>query len=65
VLNFFFFFYVVLNFCLYVVVVFFFLIYYYYFKLTDYDLIFNDFFFKVQVNINLGPNIFYFSIWAL
>jgi hypothetical protein len=34
-------------------------------KLTDYDLIFKDFFFKVQVNINLGSNIFDFSIWAI
>jgi hypothetical protein len=34
------------------------------FKLTGYDLIFKDFF-KVQVNIKLGSNIFYFSIWAL
>jgi hypothetical protein len=28
-----------------------------------FGLIFKDFF-KVQVNINLGSNIFYFSIWA-
>jgi hypothetical protein len=28
-------------------------------------MIFKDFFFKVQVNINLESNIFYFSIWAL
>ena len=34
-------------------------------KLTDYDLIFKNFFFKVQVNINLGSNTFYFLIWAL
>jgi hypothetical protein len=33
-------------------------------KLTGNDLIFKDFF-KVQVNINLGSNIFDFSIWAL
>ena len=32
-------------------------------KLTNYDLIFKDFF-KVQVNINFGSNIFNFSIWA-
>jgi hypothetical protein len=37
-------------------------------KLTGYNLIFKDFFLKkkkVQVNINLGSNIFYFLIWAL
>jgi hypothetical protein len=39
--------------------------YFLFLKLTGYDLIFKDFFFKVQVNINLGSNIFYFSIWAL
>jgi hypothetical protein len=37
---------------------------FYFFKLTGYDLIFKIFF-KVQVNINLGSNIFDFSIWAL
>jgi hypothetical protein len=33
-------------------------------KLTGYDLIFKDFF-KVQLNINLGSNIFDFSILTL
>jgi hypothetical protein len=40
--------------------------FYIYLKLTCYDLIFKFFiFFKVHVNINLGSNVFYFSIWAL
>jgi hypothetical protein len=47
---------------IYIYIVFF---YFLFLKLTgyNYDLIFKDFF-KVQVNINLGSNIFYFSIWA-
>jgi large-conductance mechanosensitive channel len=47
---------------------FFFICYVFYFlflKLTGHDLIFEDFFFKVQININLRSNIFDFLIWAL
>jgi hypothetical protein len=36
-----------------------FFFFFFFFKLTGYDLIFKDFFFKVQVNINLGSNIFF------